>query len=91
VTRSVTKGRASHACKNFLSHEKCLRHIVGITIVFVHAIDVKFGPPSENSSSPLVTKAGYGFAGDHLSLFTIKFFRFDIKFEWAKLMSKDLF
>ena len=77
--------------KTFSSSEKCLRHIVCKTIVFVHAIDVKFGPPSENSSPPLVSKAGYGFAGDcclvtsvsdatQLSLFTIKFFRFDIKY-----------
>jgi len=64
-----------------------------MTIVFVHAIDAKFGSPSENSSSPLtlVSKAGYGSAGDccivtsvsyttQLSLFTIKFFRFNIKF-----------
>jgi len=49
----------------------------------VHAIDVKFGPPSENSS-PLVSQAGSGSAGDsclvtsvsyatQLSLFTIDF------------------
>ena len=38
VTRPVSKGRASPPLK------KCLGHIVCITIVFVHAIDVKFGP-----------------------------------------------
>jgi len=67
-------------------------HIVRITSGFVHASDEKFGPPSENYSPPLVSKAGYRFAGDcclvtsvsyatQLSLFTTKFFRFDIKFE----------
>jgi len=60
-------------------------------IVFVHDIDVKFGPPSESYSPTLVSKAGYGSAGDcclvtsvsyatQLRLFTIKFFRFNIKF-----------
>ena len=84
VTRPVTKGRAPHTWKNFLPPEKCLGHIVCITIVFVHAIEVKFGPPSENSSPLLVSQAGYGSAGDcclvtsvsyatQLSLFTIKF------------------
>jgi len=71
--------------------KKCLGHIACITIVFVHAIDVKFGPPSVHSSSPLVSQAGYGSARDcclvtsvsyatQFSLFTIKFFRFNIKF-----------
>jgi len=57
----------------------------------LHAINVKFGPPLENCSSPLVFQAGYRSAGDcclvsfvtyatHFSLFTIKFFRFNIKF-----------
>ena len=66
--------------------------MVCITIVFIHAIAVKFGSPSENySPPPLVSKAGYGSAGDcclatsvsyatQLSLFTIKFCRFNIKF-----------
>jgi len=70
--------------------KKCLGHNVCITIVFVHAFDVKFGPPSENSSPLLVCQAGYGSAGDcclmtsvsyatQLSLFRIKIFRFNIK------------
>jgi len=70
--------------------KKCLGHIVCITIVFVDAIDVRFEPPSENYSSPLVSQAGYGSASDcclvtsvsyatQLSLFTIKFIRFNIK------------
>jgi len=101
MTRLVTKGRASPPCKNFLSLKKCLGHIVciTITIVFVHAIDVKFGPPSENPSPPLVFKAVYGSAGDcclvtsasyatQLSLLKIKNFRFNIKFYYAKLMPK---
>jgi len=57
----------------------------------LRAINVNFGPPSENCSSPLVSQAGYGSGGDcclvtsinfvtHFSLFTNKFFRFDIKF-----------
>jgi len=58
----------------------------------VHAIDVNFGPPAENySPPPLLSKADYGSAGDcclvtsvsyatQLSLFTITFFRFNIKF-----------
>jgi len=69
---------------------ECLGHIVCMIIVLVHAFDVKFLPPSENSSPPLVCQAGYGSAGDcclvtsvsyatQLSLFTIKFFRFNIK------------
>ena len=66
MTRLVTKGRASPPCNNFLSLKKCLGHIVciTITIVFVHAIDLKCGPPSENSSPPLVFQAVYGSAGD---------------------------
>ena len=36
--------------------KKCLGYVVCITIVFVHAIDVKFGPPSEHSSSPYCPK-----------------------------------
>jgi len=54
-------------------------------------MDLKFAPPSENYSHPLVSKAGYRSAGDcclvtsvshatELSLFTITFFRFNIKF-----------
>ena len=86
MIRLVTKGRASPPCKNFLFLKKCLGHIVCITmtIVFVHTFDVKFGPPSENSSPPLVSKAGNGSAGDRclvtsvsyateLRLFTINF------------------
>jgi len=57
----------------------------------LRAINAKFGPHSENCSSSLVSQAGYGSAGDcclvasvnyatHFSLFTIKFFRFIIKF-----------
>jgi len=72
--------------------EGTVGHIVRITTGFVQAIDEKFGPPSENYSSPLLSKAGYRFSGDcclvtsvsyatQLSLFTIKIFRFDIIFE----------
>ena len=83
--------------------KKCLGLIICITIVFVHAIDVELESPSENSTPPPpVSKAGYASASDcclvtavsyatQLSLFTIKFFRFNIKFEQAKLMSKVLF
>jgi len=60
-------------------------------LFFLHAGDVKFGLPSENYSSPMVSQAGYGSTGDcclvtsvsyatQLSLFTIKIFRFSIKF-----------
>ena len=77
--------------ETFSSPEKCLGHIVCITTVLVHAFDVKFVPPSENSSPLLVCQAGYGSAGDcclvtsvsyatQLNPFTIKFFRFNIKF-----------
>ena len=70
---------------------KCLRHIVCITIVFVHVSDVTFRPIPENYSSPLVSQASYGSAGDcylvtsvsyatQLRLYTINFFRFNIKF-----------
>ena len=86
ANRSVTKGRAWPPWKNFLSPEKCLGHILCITNALVHAIDVKFGSPSE-ILLPLVSKAGYGSAGDcwlvtfvsyatQLSLFTIKVFSF---------------
>jgi len=50
VTRPVSKGGLRPHGKTFFSPEKCLGNIACITIVFVHAIDVKFGPPSENSS-----------------------------------------
>jgi len=60
------------------------------TIVLVHAFDVKFVLPSENYSPLLVCQAGCVSAGDcclvtsvsyatQLSLFTIKFFGFNIK------------
>jgi len=52
ATRSVTKWRVWPHWKNFLAPEKCLGQIVCMTIAFVHAIDVKFGSPSENSSTP---------------------------------------
>jgi len=95
LTRPVFKGRASPPGKTFSTLKKCLGHIVCMTIVFVHAIDVKFGPPSENSSPPPVSQAGYGSADDcwsaddlvtsvsyatQLSLIKIKIFRFNIKF-----------
>jgi len=62
-----------------------------MTIVFVHVIDVKFGPSSENSSPSLMSQADYRSAGDcclmtsvsyatQFSLFTIKIFRFNIKY-----------
>jgi len=50
VSRPVSKGGLRLHGKTFSSPEKCLGYIVCINIVFVHAIDVKFGPPSENSS-----------------------------------------
>jgi len=57
VTMSVTKGRTSPPWKKspllknvFSPSEKYHGRIVCITTVFVHAIDVKFGPPSENYS-----------------------------------------
>jgi len=64
--------------------------MVCTTNVLLHAFDVKFVPPSENSSPFMVCQAGYGSAGDcclvtsvsyatQISLFTIKFFRFNIK------------
>jgi len=92
VTRSVTKRRASPHWKNFLPPEKCLGHIICITIVFVHAIDVKFESPSENSTPPPGVQSWLQVASDcclvtsvshatQLSLFTIKFFRFNINFE----------
>jgi len=56
VARPVTNGRASPPWKNFLPSEKCHGHIVCVTIVFVHAIDVKFVPPSENYSPPWCPK-----------------------------------
>jgi len=64
VTRSVTKGGLRPPGETFSSPEKCLGHIVCITIVLVHAFDVKFGPLSENSSPLLVCQADYGSAGD---------------------------
>jgi len=50
VTRPVTKGSSSLLGKIFPPSEKCHGHIVCITIVCAHAIDVKFGPPLEHSS-----------------------------------------
>jgi len=64
VTRSVTKGGLRPPGETFSSPEKCLGHIVCITIVLVHAFDVKFGPLSENSPPLLVCQADYGSAGD---------------------------
>jgi len=93
VTMSVTKGRASSSTlgKTFSPSEKCHGHTACTTTVFVHAIDVKFWPPSENYSPPLVSNAGHGSAGDcclvtsvsyatQLNLFTITFFRLNINF-----------
>ena len=74
LTRSVTKRRASlHWKKLSPPLKKCLGHIVCITILFVHATDVKFGSPSENPSPPMVSKAGYGSAGDYCFQFGAKF------------------
>jgi len=56
----VTKGRTSSPEKLTPPLKKCLGHIVCITVVFVHAIDVKFGPPSENSSTPWCPKLVMG-------------------------------
>jgi len=50
VTRPVTEFCSPG--KAFFPREKCLGHIVCITIVFVHAFDVNFVPPSEISSTP---------------------------------------
>jgi len=66
------------------------------------AFDVKFVPPSENCSPLLMCQSRYVSAGDcclvtsvsyatQLSLFIIKFFRFNVKFSSVKLMSKVLF
>jgi len=55
VTRPV-RGRASLPGKTFSPMKKCLGHIACTTIVFVHVIKVKFGPPSENSSLPWCPK-----------------------------------
>ena len=71
-------------------HNHCFRCYM-LCNALLHAINVKFGPPSANYSSPLVSQAGYGSAGDcclvtsvsyatRFSIFTIKFFRFNIKF-----------
>ena len=91
VTRPVTKGRTSPPWRNFLlPWNNVLDIIACITIVLVHAFDVKFVPPSENSSPLLVCQADYGSAGDcclvtsasyaiQLSVFTVKIFRFNIK------------
>jgi len=100
VTRPAIKRRASPLWKNFFPPEKmswtycmhnhCFRCYM-LCNALSRAINVKFGPPSENCSSHLVSQAGYGSAGDcclvtsvsyaiHFSLFTIKFFRFNIKF-----------
>jgi len=46
MTRPATKERASPPGKTF-SPEKMPSLIVCIIIVFVHAIDVKFGPPQK--------------------------------------------
>ena len=101
VSRPATKWRASPLWKNFLPPEKmsrtycmhnhCFRCYM-LCNALLRVINVKFGPPSENHSSPLVSQAGYGSAGDccclvtsvshatHFSFFTIKIFRFNIKF-----------
>jgi len=61
---SAAKGGLLPHGKTLSPSEKSHGHIVCITTDFVHAIDVKFGPPSENySPPPLVSKAGYGSAG----------------------------
>jgi len=90
MTIPVTKERASLPWKNFLPPEKiswvyCIQ--LYITIVFVHAVDVKFGllqktirPPGVPGWLPvccLVTSVSYS---TQLSLFAIKFFRLNIKF-----------
>jgi len=68
-----TKGRASPPWKNFLPPEKiswtycmhnhCFRCYM-LCNALLHVINVKFGLPSENYLSPLVSQAGYGSAGD---------------------------
>ena len=89
VTRPVNNERVSPLEKLSPSLKKCLGHTVCITIVFVHAINVKFGSPSENSWPPLVSKLVTGLLGNcclvtsvsyatQLSLFTIKIFGFNI-------------
>ena len=64
VTRSVAKRGSRNTGKTFSTLKKSLGHIVCITILFVHAIDVKFVSPSENYSPSMLSKAGYGSAGD---------------------------
>ena len=73
VTTPVTKGRASPPWKNFLPPEKmswtyfmhnhCFRCYM-LCYALLHVINVKCGLPSEHYSSPLVSPAGYGSAGD---------------------------
>ena len=73
VTMPGTKGRASPPWKNFLPPEKiswtycmhnhCFRCYM-LCNALLHVINVKFGLPSENYLSPLVSQAGYGSAGD---------------------------
>ena len=90
ATRSVTKGRPWPHWKYFLPPEKMSWTYCMHTHCFLSCYRCKIWVSSENSS-PLVSKAGYGSAGDcylvtsvsyatQLSLFTIKFFRFNIKF-----------
>jgi len=73
VTTPVTKGRASPPWKNFLHPEKmswtyCMHNhsfrCYMLCNALLHAINVRFGLPSENYSFPQVSQAGYGSAGD---------------------------
>jgi len=94
VTRSVTKRRASPHWKNFLPPENmswtyCLHNLHNRC--FHTCYRCKIWVSLRKSSLPLMSNAGYGSAGDcclmtsvsyatQPSLFTIKFFRFNIKF-----------
>ena len=65
VTRPVTTGGGLRPLEKLSPPlKKCLGHIACITSVLVHAFDVIFVPPSEYYSPLLVSKAGYGSAGD---------------------------
>ena len=96
MTRSVTKTKASPPGKTFsplkMSWTYCIH-----THCFRTWYRCKIWASLKSYSPTLVSKSGYGFAGDcclvtsvsyatQVSLFTIKFFTFDIKFEQAKLM-----
>jgi len=91
VTRFVTKGRTSPPGKTFSSPEKMSWTYYMHNHCFRTCYRCKIWASLRKFFDPLVSKAGYGSAGDcclvssvsyatQLSLFTITFFRFNIKF-----------